>query len=196
MFYLCLFLEFFALLLIYLYYFFIYRNIEVNDAESQENRERIPQDDDGFESLNGNGSSDNNEECSKEKSEPSVLLSVRFPCDLLSEDNQKTDKMSGKNSKIVYSTKNIDIVKEECESVRTSLMKCDTFVNNNILDTTNSKIEATVNCNFKEKNVNEENCFEDLNHSVRWKERERLPLEDMFRNEWVTDQPSCRLPTG
>lgn len=182
------------ILIWFLLLFFSYRNLEVNDdAESQGSRER-PQDDDGFESLNGNGSSDNNEECnSKDKSEPSVLLSVHFPGDLLPEDNQKTDKMSGKSAKNVYSAKNIDSIKEKCESVRTSLMKCDTFVNNNILDTKN---DTSVNCSFKEKNVNEENCLEDINHSVRWKERERLPLEDMFRNEWVTDQPSCRLPSG
>ncbi|XP_075215906.1 putative homeodomain transcription factor isoform X2 [Lycorma delicatula] len=171
-------------------------NVEGNDTESQGSRERTPQDDDGFESLNGNGSSDNNEECNRNKSESSVILSVHFPADSVPEDNQKTDKMSGKNSKIVYSTKNIDIIKEECESVRTSLMKCDTYVNNNILDANNTKNEATVNCNFKEKNINEENCYEELNQSVRWKERDRLPLEDMFRNEWVTDQPSCRLPSG
>lgn len=126
------------------------------------------------------------------------MLTVHFSGDAkVADDNRKTEVSSDKNANILLN-KNIDIIKEECESVRTSLMKCDTFVNNNILDANSSKNEpGTNNISFKEKKVNEENDLEERNQSIRWKEVERLSLEEMFRNEWVSEHTSsCRSPNG
>lgn len=166
-------------------------------CDNQGTREKTPQDDDGFESLNGNGSSDNNDDNDKEKPETSSAIGVHFPGDTkLSGDIQGIGRPCQKNAKIIFN-KNIDTIQEECKSARTCLMKCDTFVNNNILDTNNFKVEGCVSYNFKDKNFNEKVSADDFCQSSRWKERERLPLEDMFRNEWVTNQTnSCRSHSG